>query len=84
MIHFKSLLLGASLVAAGFVLGVVAREPQAQAQHVAGGGLFMNGQAPALITSSADGKTVYLWSLGGAHVANPVNRPRLVTSIEAD
>ena len=81
MNHTKSVLLGAALVMIGFLMGRMYTEPQVSAQTVTEAGLLI-GKVPALVTSSADGLTIHIWSFGPLPaLANPLTTPHLVKTI---
>lgn len=63
--HLNAMIIGGCLVLAGFGLGrtMPSPEPTAEAQTVVPANLspFRSGN-PAIITSSADGRTLHIWS----------------------
>jgi hypothetical protein len=83
-LHMPSLLLGAALVAVGYFFGSTQSEKAAYAQTtVTGSGFFVSGN-PAIITSSADGKSLYFWSASLLdEVLNDANKPKYVGSVTA-
>ena len=74
--HVKSLLLGATLVAVGVAIGRTYHEPQVKAQTFTGGGFFTDESAPAILTQSADGRTLYVWSFRNSSEPPPRQTPR--------
>ncbi len=84
-LHLPSMLLGAAFVALGYLFGSMQSDNAAFAQTTVGGqmGLFVSGN-PAIITSSADGKSLHLWSTSiNPEVLNPTNKPVYVGSFTA-
>ncbi len=84
-LHLPSMLLGAAFVALGYLLGSMQSDNTAFAQTTIGGqsGLFVSGN-PAIITSSADGKSLHFWSTSiNPEVLNPGAKPVYVGSVAA-
>ena len=84
-LHLPSALLGAALVALGYLLAIVTADKPAYAQTVLSGQMsFYNSGRPAILTASADGKTIYFWSTTvNPEVLNPLTAPKLVGKAEA-
>jgi hypothetical protein len=84
-LHVPSALLGAGLVGLGYWLGSIHLEKPAQAQTIANSQMaFYNSGRPAILTASADGRTIYFWSTTvNPEVLNPLTTPKLVGKAEA-
>lgn len=85
-IHLPSLALGALLVLVGVAIGAFSDPKLALAED---GGLqnpspFMGGEA-AIYSFSQDGKTLYLWKVGGGGGAtiSALNGPRFIGEVKA-
>ena len=84
-LHMPSALLGGALVALGYLLASTTGGNPAYAQTVLSGQLsFYNSGRPAILTASADGKTLYFWSTTvNPEILNPLTAPKLVGKTEA-
>lgn len=80
-INIRSALLGAGLVAIGYFMGTLDIGSEARAQGHVDSGLILGDDHPAIVTSSADGKTLYIWSLGAGRVANPLAKPQIIDTV---
>ena len=84
-LHLPSLLLGAAFVAVGYFLGSMQSDKVAFAQTTVSGqsGFFVSGN-PAIITSSADGKSLHFWSTSNfEEELSDANKPKYVGSVNA-
>lgn len=75
------MVLGAALFGAGMWFGMSGLG-DAEAQTV--GRAMGMGDHDVLFTSSADGRTLYLWRLQPGHVVNPHIQPRIERSVDGD
>jgi len=84
-LHLPSALLGGALVGLGYLLANMSAGNQAHAQTVLSSQMsFYNSGRAAIVTSSADGKTLYFWSTTAApEVLNPLTAPKLVGKADA-
>jgi len=84
-LHLPSALVGGVLVAVGYLLACATGGSPAYAQTVLSGQMsFYNSGRPAILTASADGKTLYFWSTTvNPEVLNPLTAPKLVGKTEA-
>ena len=83
--HRTSLLIGAALLAAGYLAGSLHSDHAVSAQTVVSGQarFFVSG-GPAIVTASNDGKTLHFWSMSlTPEVLNPTNRPQYVGKVDA-
>ena len=84
-LHLPSMLLGGAFVAVGYLLGSMQSDKAAFAQTAVSGqmGIFESGN-PAIVTSSADGKSLHFWSISiNPEVLSPRNKPAYIGSVVA-